>query len=447
LANQLDIDNNTVKKNDKNKAVATENKEENNIDSDIKIAIKTAIARNNLIDSKKSIVNAQNSQKNSSIVSYLPSISVSYQSQKHNYEKGRFQSGNENLPERSQIKNSQAIIRQNLFDGFSTTNRLRSDSTRLKMSKQELILTQQQLMSNIAKSYFNISRLKDLMLNNQQEITTYQKHLDNTKIKLKNHEITKTDFHQVEINLMNANIKRDRLYAQFLQENYRIKQLMNIDKELDFKSNGSYLASKISALDRDINNIENNLANIIASNPKIKQSDYDAKIKKINKQLELANFMPKVDASLSHSRNYNSNNFRIYNQDERVASLIVSVPIFDFGKDKFSFDRASHEYSSAKAKYREDLTQIKTAIMSEIIKYKTNKAILKNNQENYLIANLIYENAMIEFKNGVKDNFELLYFINTKFIRNEELINSYFETLSSAFTVLEVSGLLNEEHF
>ena len=435
-------------KNDLSKQDSARANSSENISNSLKNLISVALANNNALKQKEELVSSQNWQRDAKVSAMMPKISLEYQSSDNSYKK----SSANNIDKFTTNENTrQILLRQNLFEGFAGLNRLSAESSRLEIAKYDFKAQQQSLIVGVVKSYLNFLRLNELLKNAKQELLVYQQHLENSRQKLSKYEITKSDFLQVEVSLNNAIIKQERINQQIFQEKYRLRQMLNQQQDTylaleNREEIANFIENKLSSFETEVAKISQDIELHIKSSPRIKQSKTEVSLKKSLRNIAKSNFMPRVDFDASLAKNQydtQANAQQNYNQNERSINIKVSLPVFDSWQDKYNLNSTNADYRAVMAKYREDSLGVLSAIQSEIARFNINRKLLIASKRNYQVASKIYDNAFIEFSNGLKDNFELLYFINNLYSKSDELINVNTDLAIGFYNILELLGEAN----
>lgn len=395
--------------------------------------INIAIKNNTDIQISKIKVDDKNNDIQNSRSSYLPTVSLSADTTKHNIETSGIKTNGD----------SQSITlsaNQLLYDFDKSTNQIDSATHNFDASKKELESTVSSIVLNVKKAYYDILNKQALIkiANESVKIDELQLYQANEYYKAKVK--TKIDVTNAQLQLSNSKIKL--LKSQFNLKKSETKLISLLGEEnitidnikFDMKTILNKTQNDTYNLDKLLNQAKQNRSEILM---------YNYLLKAVSKSYESSksDFYPSINLSTSY-KDSNSNNIASLETTQSNIGVYLKWEIFSGFRTTAKKREAFNQIKNIKEKLKQQKLNIMQNVTSAYFEVEQNRQSIKLSFLNVDLAQQNLELAQQRYINGLNSLVELnsakLDFITAK----NDFINQYYDyKVSQAVLEYEIGSI------
>ena len=308
-------------------------------------------------------------------------------------------------------------VEQNLYTGGKFTAEAKKAKSQLFIEKENLRLTEYEIILDSALAYLNVLEKKKLIeLNNLKE------------------EKFKNDFESIDLLVKVGNASQsDLVFAQSMLVQISAEKIASINDFTTAKANYKKIVGETlpngELKKPEINkinfpeNFDNALNIALKNNPIIKIAELEENIAKFDVKSQFAEALPNIslDAEYQSTNNLTSKGS---SSDSAEITAKINVPIFKGGKNISKIKEAK----IIAKKVRFELENKKNEVVQTVTKswsdFQTSETFLKSANINIEARKLILEGVEQEAKLGIKSYVDLLQ-------SKEELIDAEFNKITA----------------
>lgn len=321
-----------------------------------------------------------------------------------------------------------------LFNGGRLTYTKRQNEVLVQASKEGLLSTKKQVMTNVLNAYLNILYNNESVKTNEKLLELNQAEYERSKVMYEVGKITKSDLAQVASqwsqSKYNLSKSRNNLRTSILT----LKQLLELGIDVDFSVHIPEIdeADVLEPLP-DVMEIYHNAMNTM---PSIKQAELNIKSAEIGKRVAQGNWMPSISLRAGLSGSYNTQaaaplGTQFTESLGPTAGITLSVPIYDQRSAKTAVNKAKLNIEKAKVDYIQAEKEISKNVETLYVE-------ALNAQDNYITAKEKLEYAMTsyelvseQYKVGLKNTVELLTAEKDLFQASQEVVQCRYNAIIS----------------
>jgi outer membrane protein TolC len=291
---------------------------------------------------------------------------------------------------------SQVIYSQQLIEGIKTAKKA------VEVNKLQTVRNKEELAYNVSRLYYAIYVGDRQMKIAQQNLANIEKLIEHAKIKFDSGLMKETDFEKITINKTNAEILIQNLQTFITQQKNTLRLLLGFDITTEFS-----IADTI-----DCPKIEDSTFAGFDKRTDYKILKMQEELVRMEKSTNNAGYLPGISAFAQIGQQYLSETFKKsfsdYDNTFKVAGIKMQIPVFD-GLSKFRKNEQSDiklREVEAQCKYLK--STIITEINNTLTKYNSSYEVLKAQERNMGVAEKVYNQSFLEFKNGLVSLTDLL---------------------------------------
>ncbi|MDR2781156.1 MAG: TolC family protein [Holosporaceae bacterium] len=344
-------------------------------------------------------------------------------------------------------------IRQNLFNGFATVNRVKACTNAAKSSDHKLKFDEQKLILQVINAYTSIwvGRQKVAALKKKEE--NLKKAMDSKNTSLEAGAGTPSELAQAKANYSKAVYERIEAETELFTAEADFTKLTNIEAK----------DKNIELPDLDIQlpeNLDELIANAMALNHSVLSKKFEERAEFDNLNVARGALFPSCNLTISANRNFrrDTREKQLLRQKQLLpatdttqnavsASLEVDIPIFSnspsSGNSYSSIAIANQRALKAKFSAEDALLEVKKECVDNWNKYISAGAMIKSSRSAVKSAELSTESNIEENVMGTKSNTEVLVEENQLLDARINLANSRKQKIMSAMTIYALSGNLS----
>lgn len=298
-----------------------------------------------------------------------------------------------------QTTSATATLEQKIYDGQLLVG-LKAAKVAGNVNELQVQATKEDIAYNVSAAYYNIQTLQkraDILQNN---LDNQDKLIRNTKLQLDNGITNKTTYNRLVVSRQNTNAQLDGLKNDLVKNMNLLKYLMGIGlgEEIAVEPVGSAgEAAHIATLEKG--NAENR-----TDLRMLKERRYLSVLDK--KSIE-ASYLPTLSTSLNYGYTGYYGSFDPAKQindkfyPSSAVQLNLKIPVFDGFRKRSQIAQRRIDI----ARYDNEIELKRQTIDKEIADaaadYNSNLSTLRSAEENRILAEKIYDDMQLQFKNGI----------------------------------------------
>ena len=321
------------------------------------------------------------------------------------------------------IQLNQSIIDPTLWVGIETTkaNQL--------LSAQNLQRTREQIAYTVSLLYY-----QSLIIQKQIEIMSAtlkvsEESLKSIELQFKNGLAKQIDVDKIRVSYNNSATQFEQIKLSYKQALNNLKFQMGMAQESEI-----VLPNELPAFD---NNKYSSLTDksLTATNRiEYKIQESSLQLSELDKKRNIASTLPTL--SFYGNYNYNAMNqeFKFLNQDQNwyqssAIGLKLSIRVFSGLQRKSRIEQSAINIERAKENIKLTEQSIKVDISNYEIQYQNALDNIKNEKENFELAERVYKNTQLERKEGISTSYDLIQAESSL----REAQNNYFSKLLTLY--------------
>lgn len=321
------------------------------------------------------------------------------------------------------IQLNQSIIDPTLWVGIET-----SKANQL-LSAQNLQRTREQIAYTVSLLYY-----QSLIIQKQIEIMSAtlkvsEESLKSIELQFKNGLAKQIDVDKIRVSYNNSATQFEQIKLSYKQALNNLKFQMGMAQESEI-----VLPNELPAFD---NNKYSSLTDksLTATNRiEYKIQESSLQLSEQDKKRNIASTLPTL--SFYGNYNYNAMNqeFKFMNQDQNwyqssAVGLKLSIPVFSGLQRKSRIEQSAINIERAKENIKLTEQSIKVDISNYEIQYQNALDNIKNEKENFELAERVYKNTQLERKEGISTSYDLIQAESSL----REAQNNYFSKLLNLY--------------
>lgn len=300
------------------------------------------------------------------------------------------------------------------------------------LSQQTAIKTEKDIIASITQSYYLVLMLEENKKILKQSIEVLQKTYNEMKAMNVSGFVDETSVDQLKLTLSGVENVEKSMSRQ-LEVSYNLLKYnmgVSLEENIALSDNLETLFNIVNA-DTYVNQKFNKDNNINF------QLLYTAeKLSKLNMKKEIMTFLPQLSAFYSYKRGAMGNEFNFFDSGTKwfptqVIGISLKVPIFSSGMRYAKYQQAKLDLEKTRNTKKLvadglelEYQQAKSEFSNALEKYVTEK-------ENKVLAQKIYDNTLIKFKQGVGSSMDLTQANNQLISSQTNFIKAMFDFLNS----------------
>lgn len=289
--------------------------------------------------------------------------------------------------------------------------------------------TQETLAFNVENTYYNIQSLDERIKLVQYNLGSIEKILAATNSLVKNQLTPKVDANRVEVSkksletqLKTIELNRDKLY-NYLK--YLMGRSVNDNIQVEPFKGGSTLPSTLEE------SLESN------QNTQIALLEKTIELKELQKQSVKSSYWPIVNLVGAYALTGYNNEFNPFDYIKgrffptSYVGMQLQVPVFDGFNRRAQIRKIEAENERSRNQIAMVKNQTELDIANAVNDYKSNVITLKLQEENIKLAQEVYEDRQVQFKNGLAKINDVVLAENDLRLAQTDYINALINIRTS----------------
>jgi outer membrane protein TolC len=290
--------------------------------------------------------------------------------------------------------------------------------------------TEEYTCYNVSLAYYRAFVVRKQLENLNIVLAVSKQSLESTELKYKNGMAKKIDIDKIRVSYNST-------YSQVQQTEMNYKQSLN---SLKYEM-GMPIDSSLSLSD-SLADIEPPEASTVLFKEAFPEHRVDFQLQKLNldiQQADRANNYAAYLPSLSFYANYSyqayRNTFDVFQSGKEwyqssAIGLQLKIPIFSGGQRLSILNQSQLNVEKAEENIKLKEQAIRVELSNYEIQYKTALDNIRNEKDNLLLAESVYQNTQLEFKQGTSSSLDLVQAESSL----RETQNNYYTKLLSLYT-------------
>lgn len=326
-------------------------------------------------------------------------------------------------------------LRQLLFDGDGTQNKLKAAEGRKDAADYDIVDSIETISMQAAQAHLNVMRTRELLGISQAHYKSAQNYRDNIEYKVSQGAVDEAELFQAEDVLIDMQAKMFDFETMMDAAEAEYNEVVGSFPDVDLSIDVSRLKNKLPK------NVDIALEQGVLSHPGLKSLAYQSKAYENDIQAEKSEIVPRVDAELSYLEK---------DQDDDLGGELVNGQAlvrmswnFSTGGAYFaSVEKTRQKREAALGSQNERQREIEREIRTQFSQYVTSgkKLRLSLNKEN--TTEKMVQNFETQFEGGEYSLLQLLSAQNRLFEARVNRINGFYRYQLSKFSVLNSMGSL-----
>jgi len=266
-------------------------------------------------------------------------------------------------------------VSENIFNGFSGVSKVMAAIYQGKSADQSLSLKKNEISLQVAESYLNIFRYRQIIAIDDALLQDYKRLVALATKRLSLKDISYGEFadyvlraNKVKVDANQNKIALNKYETNFTHLTNEKPQNLSYPK-IEWKISGQY------------SNYNDLISAALNSNPKIKSSSFAYQAKKANVAAESGKLLPTVSLHLQYESDSSSYYFGGGATKNKSVYINFAVPIFQAGTEYSSILKANKERQIADLEKQLAVKEIEKGVMDEYQKYLALQESLKTARE------------------------------------------------------------------
>jgi outer membrane protein TolC len=321
------------------------------------------------------------------------------------------------------IQLNQSIIDPTLWVGIETTkaNEL--------LSEQNLQRSREQINYTASLLYY-----QSLIIQKQIEIMSAtlkvsEESLKSVELQFKNGMVKQTDVDKIRVSYNNSATQFEQIKLSYKQALNNLKFQMGMAQENEIvlpKELPDFDNNKYSSLTDKSLNATNRI--------EYKIQESSLRLSELDKKRNIASTLPTLSFYGNYYYTAMNQEFKFTSQDQNwyqssAIGLKLSIPVFSGLQRKSRIDQSTINIERAKENIKITEQSIKVDISNYEIQYQNALDNIKNEKENFELAERVYKNTQLERKEGMSTSYDLIQAESSL----REAQNNYFSKLLTLY--------------
>ena len=337
--------------------------------------------------------------------------------------------------------NASATLTQLLFDGSYLVG-LQAAKTYTSLAEQGIAKSKEDLVVNVKKAYYMVLITQERTKQLEENQKMLEQLLKDTEALKEAGFAESTDAKRVSVNLNNlkAEIQKLKSFEQISLNMLKFQIGMPVGDELTLSETLNPALLNLSG---------GNNANF-ENRSDFKMIEVQNDLNELNLKNEKIKLLPSLAAFGTLGVNYGTNDFGdVFSfgdyQDYSMIGLSLNVPIWSSGQRKYRIEQARAE--SNKTLNNKEMMLNSFALESSQAEenLENSASILKVREENKTLAEEVYNNVQIKYKEGVGSSFEVTSAQTDLKTAQTEYYSALYDAIIAKIDLEKANGQLNVE--
>lgn len=327
-------------------------------------------------------------------------------------------------------------LKQSLYAGGETVNKVKSLRESYIVSKNKYILNIKKFIEKVIKNYYDVVFNRESINFNRANFKMLSKILAIVEKKYKSGALGIGELSAIKANIANANSKLSNVQAKFI-ESYKYYDFL-------VGSTFQYTVPFENVFSLSLPTVEEIVELSLKNNISLKSYYNNIASQKYKAKAANSKFKPLVDLEFSSKKTPKQEDFEASNEQINRAVLSISYNIFNRNKDKTSFLKNISLIKELMYNLEEEKKKLKWNITRAYHSIISTASVIESNKNEAKETKTVVDSYWKKFKLGDQD-LQMLLQAQRQLKNTElELIKNKRNVISSYFKLLSSSGKLME---
>ncbi len=324
-------------------------------------------------------------------------------------------------------------IRQNLFQGFGTVNRLRSAHERVSAAGRGVMDAQEAIALRAAVAFLDVLRARHVVNLSQQNVASHVEVRDDIKFKAQRGRGDLGDLNQAESRLALARSRLNQARGQLRDAETRYLEAVGQAPGTLETPRPPYQAIP-GNIDLAVAVAEDSNPALLAALDEFRAREFEARAKR-------EPYYPKFDVKL---RGHRGNDVGGVDGDDNAfaAMLVMEYNLYRGGADQARYRRAVEHMSEARQREAEVRRMVQEQMRVEYTALLTARENLPLAEDRAKAAAAVVDAYLQQFELGQRSLLDLLDVVGELFQANVGVVNTDTELMRASYRVLATAGTL-----
>jgi outer membrane protein TolC len=297
-----------------------------------------------------------------------------------------------------------------------------------QLSEQTLKKTSEQTAYNISITYYQTLVIDKQMNSLRATLVASEKLLESSELKYKNGMAKKVDVDKIRVSYNNTKSQLQQSELSYRQSLNTIKYQMGMPVDSSIVLSDADLNINIQTIEiqPDSFSVENHIDYQLQKT--------NLRVYELDKKRNIAGYIPTLsfDANYGYSAMRNKFDFTKSGGDWYPSSSVgitLKVPIFDGLQRHAKISQSKLDINKAEENIRLTSQSLKVNLSNYDIEYRNAVDNIKNEKENLDLAENVYENTQLEYKQGAGSSLDLVQAESSY----RESLNNYYNKLLNLY--------------
>jgi outer membrane protein len=346
----------------------------------------------------------------------------------------------ENRGARNTSQNAALELDWTIFDGLQMFHRYDRLGMLREVSDEELRLSMENLVANIALSYYDVIRIREQVANLEDNLEVSQERVEIEEAKV---EIGSGSEYQLlqarsDLNEDRAALFRER--NQLSEAMIRLNELLSRDPHEEFDVTRDIRINR-NLLQEDL------YQKLLAENAELSIARMQKDITHLEMREIRSERFPQISISsaYNYSRSENDGGFFRFNEARGLTfGLTARINLFDGFNTSRRVQNAHIDRKNAELAYESDKLRLESEFLANFRSYQNSLELVDLEEENFLNAEETLDIALERFRIGSISSLEFREAQRTLLAAETRLINARFEAKVAETELLSLSGELQQ---
>ncbi len=332
-------------------------------------------------------------------------------------------------------------IKQSLFDGFQTKNRVKAAESGVYAARESLRDAEQKVLFGAVTAYLDVIRDRKIATLRKKNVAFLVEQLRSAKARFEVGEGTRTDVAQADAGRASAIALLNAAEAQAKASAADYRQIIGeTPKDLKAPSPASKLLPK---------SLDSAIANAAEDHPAIKQSKYQVDGSVFSVKRAEGELLPSlgVSAGVTNTTANTSTPSGSIKDTEAVANvgMTLTVPIYQGGRVAAQVRQSKEQLGQARINVDVAYDSVRQAVTAAWGQFDALKASVVANKQLVAAAQLALDGVIEERKVGQRTTLDVLNAQSDVVTAQINLVNSEHDVVQASYAILQATGRLSAE--
>ena len=328
-------------------------------------------------------------------------------------------------------------VTQNLFNGFRTQNQVRLAQAQILSSRDTLQYTELSVLASAAGAYMDVLRDTAIVALRKSNVTVLEQQLADTRLRLKDGEVTRTDVAQAEAALSQGRVDLTTAMTTLKGSAANYEQVIGVaPKSL------SPAKPPVALLPH---NIDEAFQISDAEHPLNLASRHNVEVAEHAVKIAEGQLLPTLNVTASSSPNYNYASIEREKYYNSSVTAQLNVPLYDGGSNYSQIRQAKEKLGQAQALADQQRVQVRASTAASFAAWENSHKIIadarKEERQNEAALAGVREEARL----GQRTTFDVLYAQQSLLNARILFVTAQHDQIISSFSLLAATGRLSAQ--